>query len=221
MSDGRGPHLLILDSAADRCAVGLFTGGQTLVERSEARRTGHAERLMPMAEDAMAEAGVALSDLAAIVVSTGPGSFTGVRIAVAAARGLALALGCPAIGVSRLEALAHRTPRPTLVGIDAGRGRLAVQLFTDEAGGEPEVADITDLSARRWPADLTVLGDAATMLAPQAGLSAGSAEVNPPLAHFAEIARDRLSGGAPRPAPLYLRPADAAPPSEAPPPRLP
>ena len=72
---------------------------------------GQAERLMPLISELLAEAGVVLADVTAIAVGTGPGNFTGVRIAVAAARGLALGLGVPAIGVTRLEALALRVCR--------------------------------------------------------------------------------------------------------------
>lgn len=71
---------------------------------------GQAERLIPLLELVLSEAAMDWSDVAALAVGTGPGNFTGVRIAVAAARGLALGLGVPAIGVTRLEALAHGHP---------------------------------------------------------------------------------------------------------------
>jgi len=80
---------------------------------------GQAERLMPMLEEMLAQAGHAWRDLAAIGVGTGPGNFTGIRIAVSAARGLSLALGVPAIGVSGFEILARIVEEPALLMIPA------------------------------------------------------------------------------------------------------
>ena len=113
--------------------------------------TGQAERLMPLLEEMLAAERLAWADLTAIAVGTGPGNFTGIRIAVAAARGLALALGVPAIGVTRLEALAFGRPHPVTIRIDAKRGQVYAQEFP---GGEAELR----------PAD-GVLTDAAVPLA--------------------------------------------------------
>ena len=90
---------------------------------------GQAERLIPMLEQILAGAGIRWPDLDALAVGTGPGNFTGVRIAVAAARGLALGLDIPALGVTRLEALAHGLQRPVTVIEDARRGAAYVQSF--------------------------------------------------------------------------------------------
>ena len=87
--------------------------------------TGQADRLLPMVEALLAEAGVALSEVELIAVGTGPGNFTGIRIAVALARGLALGLGVPLVGVTSLQALGFGHPAP-LVCLDARRGAVYV-----------------------------------------------------------------------------------------------
>ncbi len=145
---------------------------------------GQAERLLPMLEELLAEAGVAWPDLDGIGVVTGPGNFTGVRLAVAAARGLALSLGIPAVGVSVFEALADRPGAVTITLADK-RGRFA-QSFRDGVALAPPVPLPGDGPAQAAQADPAVV---------------------------ARLAARRL-GAAPPPAPLYLRPADATPSSD-------
>ena len=107
--------LLAIDTAGPDCGVALarLRGGdaEILVSASERIGRGHAERLMPMIEAALDAAQVTFAELTRIAVTTGPGSFTGVRIGIAAARGLALALDIPAVGVGSLEALAYPAVR--------------------------------------------------------------------------------------------------------------
>lgn len=167
---------------------------------------GQAERLVPMLEDLLAGAGIGWKDLRRIAVGTGPGNFTGVRISVATARGLSLALGIPAIAVTRLEALAHGLPRPLSVIEDARQGAVYLQRFSP--GSESP--------ALLLPAGALHPSGAAT------GNAAGSGALPPamPLAEaIARIAATRPPG--PPPAPFYLKAADAAPPSEPPPVILP
>jgi tRNA threonylcarbamoyl adenosine modification protein YeaZ len=130
--------------------------------------------------------GADFADLDAIAVGTGPGNFTGVRISVSAARGLALALDRPAIGVTTFEALAHQLPRPATVAIAAPRGQVHRQTFTHDGPLPPE----------------TSTGDA-PLLDPSALVTA-----------IAQIAAGRLGTPQPRPAPFYLRGPDAAPPRD-------
>ena len=103
------PRLLALDTAADVCAVGIHRADRTLAARCEDMTHGHAESLAPMIADCLREAGMAgLADLQGIAVTRGPGTFTGLRIGLAAARGLGLATGLPVVGVTSFEAVAAR-----------------------------------------------------------------------------------------------------------------
>lgn len=146
---------------------------------------GHAEALFPMIDAVLAEAEADMDAITRIGVCTGPGSFTGVRIGVAAARGLALGLGVPAIGVTRFEALYR--PGDTKVILPGRGGEVMAQDFA--ANGHPsgtpriEAGETQDRS------------------------------IDP--AAIARLASSKEPG--PRPAPVYLRPADAAPSRDRPP----
>ena len=208
-------HVLAFDTSAAHCAAALLRGDAILVQREEAMATGQAERLMPMLDEMLAGAGLGWRDLAAIGVGVGPGNFTGVRISVAAARGLALALGVPAIGVTRLEALAEGLARPVAVIEDARRGEVYLQVF-DDAAGPPRLDRLETAAAGL--SGLPLAGSAATVMA---ALTGGPvlAPAMPLAVAIARIAARRADTPQPRPAPLYLRAADAAPPAD-PPPRL-
>jgi len=197
--------ILAFDTSAAHCAAALLWSGG-LILRDEAMDKGQAERLIPLLEEVLAEAGLGWRDLKAIAVGTGPGNFTGVRIAVAAARGLALGLDIPAIGVTRLEALAFGLPRPVTVIEDARRGEVYVQSFTADG---PEQAQIVDRVVPTTAVTGSAGGDLA--LAPAMPLAEA----------IARIGAERATAPQPRPAPFYLRGADAAPPSDPPPVILP
>ncbi|MGL6211106.1 MAG: tRNA (adenosine(37)-N6)-threonylcarbamoyltransferase complex dimerization subunit type 1 TsaB [Paracoccaceae bacterium] len=189
--------ILSFDTSAAHCAAALLSGGKVW-ERVEAMDKGQAERLFPMLDALLADTGIGWADVTTLAVGTGPGNFTGVRIAVAAARGLALSLGIPAIGVTRLEALAHGQPRPVTVVEDARRGEVYVQRFAVEG---PEPAQLMQPGRIEGPAT----GSAApNSLSPTMSLCKA----------MIEIAATRLKTPQPRPAPFYLRGADAAPPSD-------
>ena len=159
---------------------------------------GHAEALFPMIEEVLAEAKACYADLTRIAVCTGPGSFTGLRIGIAAARGLALGLGIPAVGVSRLEALGDGWTGHVVLN---GRGGT---LFAQEFdAGTPVGAPFA--TTDQPEGDL--IGDGVPGSDEDTGLV--------DLFVLARIAAGR--DAAPRPAPLYLRDADADPPREAPP----
>ena len=99
--------LLALDCAGLACSVALWRDGAIVAERTREMARGHAEALMPMLGEVMAAADERLDALDRLAVTVGPGSFTGIRVGLAAARGLALAIGCPLIGVGTLAALAE------------------------------------------------------------------------------------------------------------------
>lgn len=203
------PLILAFDTSAAHCAAALLSGDQILAEAWEEMDKGQAERLLPLCEALLAQAGHDWRDLAALAVGTGPGNFTGIRIAVAAARGLALSLGIPAIGVTRLESLAHGLPRPVTVIEDARRGEAYVQTFTADGAGRAALCKMGDIA---HPAPYLTGSAAGPMALPPAM----------PLTHaIARIAASRLGTDQPRPAPFYLRGADAAPLSDPPPVILP
>ena len=183
--------ILSFDTSAAHCAVALVCGDEILGSRTESLLKGQAERLIPMLEDVLKGAGKSWSDIDLIGVGIGPGNFTGVRIAVSAARGLALSLGVPAVGVSVFEALAFGTKGCVTIARDARRGMVFSQDFEDGLPvGDPVMAE---------------------------GLAAPDAVIDPVAIAFCAAGKD----GGPPPAPLYLRSADAALPSDPPPTILP
>jgi tRNA threonylcarbamoyladenosine biosynthesis protein TsaB len=147
--------VLAFDTSAAHCAAALLWDGG-LILRDEPMQKGQAERLMPMLEEVLAEGGFAWRDLKALAVGTGPGNFTGVRIAVAAARGLALGLGIPAVGVTRLEALAYGLPRPVTVIEDARRGEVYVQDFLPQGPEAARLSGIAELHLLYGPGNALV-----------------------------------------------------------------
>jgi len=124
-------NLLAIETATECCSVALVTGVR-LYERSELAPRRHAELLLPMCEEVLAEAGIERRDLDALAVGRGPGAFTGVRLAVSAAQGIALALRIPVVPVSSLAALAMQAPddgTDVLAVIDARMGEVYAGLF--------------------------------------------------------------------------------------------
>ncbi len=194
--------VLAFDTSAASCAAALLSGGQIFL-KIEAMEKGQAERLVPLLAELLAEQGLTWADLTAIGVGTGPGNFTGVRISVATARGLALSLGIPAIGVTRLEATAYGQPRPLTVIEDARRGEVYVQDFTAQGAGPARLATLETIGEIHPQ----TTGTGTTGLPP----------VMQVVEATARLAAARASTAQPRPAPFYLRGADAAPPSDPPP----
>ncbi len=213
------PLVLGFDTSAAHCAAALVRDGRILAERLEPMTRGQAERLFPLLEELLADAGIGWAALDRIGVGTGPGNFTGTRIAVSAARGLAMSLAIPALGVSGFEALAQPRARPVLVSIDGRAGRSYLQLFRTTGPDAPitwtGAAD--DLPA--LPAGCTVTGHDADRIAALAGATATPTASQPAAALAPAIAMIAQSAPAdtPPPAPLYMRAADAAPPRHKPP----
>lgn len=227
------PRILAFDTSGPWCAAALLIGTRIAASRHEVMAKGQSERLMPLLEETLAEDGAVWAELDAVAVGIGPGNFTGLRIAVGAARGLALSLGIPAIGVSGFEQLRGETrdrdPKPQLVTLPAPRGQVYAALFENGARGAPFLADPRDPDlGRRLPDGATILGHDADEVAHFAGTAGKAcypvaARIHRPAETVARIAARRLgeAGALPRPSPLYVRPPDAAPPSDAPPVILP
>lgn len=210
------PIVLAFDTSGPHCAVALCSGGRVLAQRVAPMARGQAERLMPLLETVLADADAGWTDLAALGVGVGPGNFTGIRISVAASRGLSLALGVPAVGVSALEAAAHARHRPVIGMVPALRGLVYAQRFAPDGPGPVALWDMATLAAQSRDTPICS-HDLAWLEA--AGLEMRHRAPSRPLAvAIAEIAAGRHERpDLPRPAPLYVRPADAAPPREAPP----
>lgn len=187
--------ILAFDTSAPVCAVALVAGETVLQSAQEPMAKGQAERLLVLCQELLDAQGVAFSDLSAIGVGIGPGNFTGIRIAVSAARGLALGLGRPAIGVSSFEALRYGTPAPCAVAIDARRDQYYLQHFAPSGGSAPQI----HANDHRPNLDGPLIG------------LWGQAPAYPIAQGIAFTAQSRLGSAVPRPAPLYLRAADAAP----------
>lgn len=221
------PLILGFDTSGPYCAVALLRGDHLLADRFEAMAKGQAERLMPLIEQVFAEAGLAPRDLDAIGVGVGPGNFTGIRIAVSAARGLALALGIPAIGVTAFDM--HRTvsvPKGRLlVCLPAPRDQVYVQAFVNDLPeGPPHLLDAAHPDLRNEDRDAMAVGPGADRLAGHVVFPRIRADLEtPPHVRLCRLASTRLAerGTIPRPAPLYVRPADAAPSKETGPVMLP
>ena len=129
-------NLLAIETATEACSVALLHG-DALIDRTELAPRRHAELVLPMAEDLLAEAGIARRQLDAIAVGQGPGAFTGVRLAISVAQGLALALDVPVVPVSSLAALAMQAPKNgavILAAIDARREEIYAGTFQIGAG---------------------------------------------------------------------------------------
>lgn len=187
------PTLLAFDTSAAYCAAALLLRGQ-IITRVDEMKKGQAEHLMPMLNEMLSEAGLGWQDLDGIGVGLGPGNFTGIRISVAAARGIALALGKPAIGVNGFEARAHGFARPIVATIPAPRENHYVQTFADSGPDEPRLEPLSDFAPT---CPVVPEADAQTLIR-----------------NVALIAASRLGTPLPRPAPLYVRAADAAPPRD-------
>jgi tRNA threonylcarbamoyladenosine biosynthesis protein TsaB len=189
------PLILGFDTSAAHCAAALLRGDQIVAQRLELMNRGQAERLMVLLEEVLAEGGATWADLSAIGVGVGPGNFTGIRIGVSAARGLALGLDIPAVGVTGFEA---RAANGELAAIPAPR--------------EQVYAALPDQAPRLMPIQEAVEAarGAGLIFAPKA---------SPPgiAASIARSAALRFADNTVPPAPLYLRAADAAPSRDVPP----
>ena len=229
-------RLLAFDCAGAACSAAYWSGGAVAVRRHEPMARGHAERLVPMIQEVMAEAGADYAALSAIAVTCGPGGFTGVRIGLSAARAIGLAADRSVLGLTAFEAVAAAQPPcdlPLLVALGSKRADVYAQLFDSEGrscGGPAalmpdDMAAMVSAATPRPPAVLALAGDGAdAVLAPlrAAGLivqrlrghDAVEIETLARLAACRWRASPPSADAAP-PRPLYLRPPDVTPPSGA------
>lgn len=215
-------RILAMDTATSACSVALKVGGDIVERRFEQMARGQAEALVPMIDDVLTCAEVRAEELDLIAVSQGPGAFTGIRIGLAAARGLSLAADVPCLGLTTTEAIAHGVPAikagALIVALDSKRADIFIQVF------DPDLAPLMDAEAvapenlasrlSDIPGPLNIVGDAAAVaLDALEGLETAVIEGHtvPDAAILAELAAGRFTPGddISVPAPLYLRPPDA------------
>ncbi|QYX57646.1 tRNA (adenosine(37)-N6)-threonylcarbamoyltransferase complex dimerization subunit type 1 TsaB [Roseovarius sp. SCSIO 43702] len=208
--------VLGVDTSGPYCSAALIRGGDLLCETHQAMTRGQCEALFPLLEDLLSQAGAGWRDLALIGVGVGPGNFTGIRIAVSAARGLSLSLGVPAVGVTLLEAVALDTGGPVLAAVAAPQDRVYLQGFGTRADVPLTLMPVEEVPMSWAGEGLEVVGAEAARIAARLGVRHAPA-VHAPGAAVARVAARRPPKEVTPPVPLYLRPADAAPPRDMPP----
>ena len=166
--------ILAIDTALDACAAAILDteAGELIARESQAMKRGHAEALMPLIGRVIAQSGIAFASLDRIAVTTGPGSFTGLRVGLSAARGIALAANIPVVGVTTLTAYAapivsQNLEPPVVSAIDARHDHVYFQVVSGNGSAlvRPRVISITEaLNSWRFGAPY-IVGNAATLLA--------------------------------------------------------
>jgi tRNA threonylcarbamoyladenosine biosynthesis protein TsaB len=223
MADASNPRVRVLafDSAGSACSAALWQDGRIVAHRLAPMEHGHAEALIPMVQAVMAEAGVGYSDLDLVAAGTGPGSYTGVRVGLAAARAIASAAGKPLSGVSNFDAVvaACAPDRPGLVAIETRRADLYIQLFAPngDADSPPTIVAEDGLATLFDGADrVLVAGDAAGRACDLLTAAGRTAQIHPSAQHadarfIAALAAERwlVGGKTGSTEPIYLRPPDA------------
>jgi len=217
--------ILALDSSGAACSVAVWRRNGVVARRYQAMMRGHAEALMPMLVETMAEAGESLRALSAVGVTVGPGAFTGIRIGLAAARGIGLATGTPVVGITTFAAVAEAVSKTELIGhrllviLDSKRGDVFVQEFTADRGlvGSPEILPPDRVRQRLASGAFILAGDGLGIVRPHldaADLAVSYSSADGPV-DAANVARVTARSAAQRtglpPTPLYLRAPEVRP----------
>jgi len=222
-------NLLALDTTLETCSVAVSIDGAVAAQQAEHLVRGHAEALMPMIDAVLAAAGIGYADLDAVGITVGPGSFTGQRVGLSAARGIGLARQIPVQGVTTLDAIAFGVDadglaaagEDVLVALDARRGQLYVQHYPrplDWPQSRSAAAAITlaEIADQVPDGPCVVVGSGVALVRAALGARPGLRYLEAPgeaaARHVAGLALCEIqANGAPTapPAPLYLRPPDA------------
>jgi tRNA threonylcarbamoyladenosine biosynthesis protein TsaB len=219
-------RILAFDTALDACSVAVCETDRVIAHRHEVLSKGHAERLLPMIELALADAGTQFQDIELVAVTVGPGTFTGIRIGLSAARGIALTTGVKVAGVTTLAAIAEgaressAAAEETAIAVlhDARRGELFCQIFSSDVDSPPpELIALTDAVSMIPAGPAMVVGSGVRQVEEQIlkyrpDVRFSSAPINPDAIFVAGIgARQAKMGivGIDPPEPLYLRAPDA------------
>jgi tRNA threonylcarbamoyladenosine biosynthesis protein TsaB len=219
--------ILAIDTALDACSAGVLDtdGGQLIALESQPMKRGHAEALMPLIQRVMDRSGVVFATLDRIAVTTGPGSFTGLRVGLSAARGIGLAAHKPVVGLTTLTAYAapivgQNADQPIVSAIDARHEHVYFQVVSGNGGSlvRPQVTSIDEaLGASRFGTPYLV-GNAANILADRWPADAPppfkvDPQPAPDIAWVAWLGAAVSADTAPA-RPFYLRAPDARPPTD-------
>ena len=217
-------RVLAIDTALGACSAAILDTEYGGVVASESRPMvrGHAEALMPLLRWVMNEAGLGFPDIDRIAVTTGPGSFTGLRVGIAAARGIALAAGKPAVGLSTLSAyaaplMAADEKLPVVAAIDARHNHVYLQVFSPGArtSTAPRLAPLREAAQAAAATRSCIVGSAAhlvagAMSASDAAPAAVDGRAAPDIAWVARMGAVVPEDQSPL-KPQYLRAPDAQP----------
>jgi len=218
--------ILAIDTALDYCAAAILDTSSAVMRAQEAlpMKRGHAEALMPLIARVMRQSGIGFPDLDRIAVTTGPGSFTGLRVGLSAARGLALAAHKPVVGVTTLSAYAapvvsEDRANPVISAIDARHDHVYYQAVSGsgEELAAPQIAAIDDVLALASLGAPHLVGNAASILAERwpgdkAAPVAVDTQAGPDIAWVAWLGAAAEPARAPA-RPFYLRAPDVKPPA--------
>ena len=212
-------RLLAIDASGDACSVALWRQGAVVARRYREMARGHAEALMPMVLETMADGSETLRRLDAVAASVGPGAFTGIRIGLAAARGIGLAAAIPVVGVTTFDAVAEAVPnherhgRVLAVLLDTKRGDVFVQRFSASGGLiDPPSIQTPELFVGGLTAEPILLaGDGVALVRPYLAARDPDVRFSATLgpvdaANVAAVAARSIAADSARPAtPFYLR----------------
>lgn len=215
-------RILAIDTALEACSIVLMDGDAIVAREHEAMARGHAEALMPMIARLRETALLDFATLDRIAVTVGPGSFTGLRVGIAAARGIALATGKPVVGITTLAAfaaplIAADTSTPVVAAIDARHGHVYLQAFDGNGATriKPIFISVADAVHRIAPFGPRLVGNAAQILATawpsDTPLPAAVENQTAPSIDWVARLGSVADPTATPPKPFYLKPADAQP----------
>ncbi|MBV8169887.1 MAG: tRNA (adenosine(37)-N6)-threonylcarbamoyltransferase complex dimerization subunit type 1 TsaB [Alphaproteobacteria bacterium] len=209
--------ILAIESSGPGCSAALWRDGHVIAARRVPLTRGHAAALPPLIDETMRAAALGFAMIDAVAVTVGPGSFTGIRVGLAAARGFGLALGVPVLGVTSFEAIAWAVPAPArgaatlAVLIDSGRASRFCQAFDAalQPLGAPAAIELVALAAALPPSPCVLAATGA--VPPEIAGDRPVVAAAPDAAPLAELAGARRAAGGAflPPSALYLRPPDA------------
>ncbi len=219
--------ILSIDTSHGICSTALAENGKLISVKTDPEPSRQAERLFLNIDDILKENQLTYIDINAIAADIGPGSFTGVRIGLAATRGIALAANIPVIGVTGFEALVYAAKHQgiiddLLVVLDARRGQVFAQFFSNDANSEELLLDYSEITEILPNKNITIIGDGAALVEPilqnhNINYSVIDNLKIPDAGMVAMAAFEKINSGnySKNPAPLYIRKPDAKLPKQA------